>query len=437
MSGWTREFALIHGVFLVASETGPRSLARAGGAIELPAFGGREDAVVRALGGGFVSEAHLCALVAADERTALRHLVTKLHREGWSRVRVSRGGAPAYSVEPYPAAADDNRGAPVPRSAQLSRHAHLRRDGDDLVVESPRARARLRLHDPALVAAITRPVDPPGRDAPPWMTADLVSAGLADHADGADGADGAELSPHEEWFHARSHLGAPTTTTPPPLRRAPMGRPVPLPVPAPVPEWGLSTALNQRRSVREHDDDHPITAAALIALLSHAVGVREEFAVDGVDLARRPYPSGGALHELEFFPVVGRAADLAPGAYRFDPFGPGLEAVAPEGAAQRRVLRAAATAMGAPRPQVLLVCTARVDRIAWRYPDLAYSLVLRHVGAAQQTLYLVATAMGLAPCALGGGDRRAFAELTGTDPLREPAVGEFAIGSRKGATWGC
>jgi SagB-type dehydrogenase family enzyme len=434
MSGWTREFALIHGVFLVAPETGPRRLAREGRAIELPAIGGREDAVVRALGGGFVPEVRLDALVAPDERTTLRHLVIKLYREGWSSVRVSRSGEPAYSVEPYPAAAGDDRGAPVARPARLSRHAHLRRDGDDLVVESPRARARLRLHDPALVAAITRPADPPGRDAPPWLVSDLVSAGLADHADDAPEAG---LSPHEEWFHTRSHLGDPTTTTPPPLRRAPMGRPVPLPVPASVPDWGLSTALSQRRSVREHDDDHPITAAALIALLSHAVGVREEFTVDGVDLARRPYPSGGALHELEFFPVVGRAADLPPGAYRFDPLGPGLEALAPEGAAQRRVLRAAATAMGAPRPQVLLVCTARVDRIAWRYPDLAYSLVLRHVGAAQQTLYLVATAMGLAPCALGGGDRRAFAELTGTDPLREPAVGEFAVGSRKGATWGC
>jgi len=45
-------------------------------------------------------------------------------------------------------------------------------------------------------------------------------------------------------------------------------------------------------------------------------------------------------------------------------------------------------------------------------------------------MYLVATAMGLAPCALGSGDTELFAKATGLDRLAEASVGEFMLGSR-------
>jgi hypothetical protein len=41
----------------------------------------------------------------------------------------------------------------------------------------------------------------------------------------------------------------------------------------------------------------------------------------------------------------------------------------------------------------------------------------------------VATAMGLAPCALGGGDSALFAEAVGANSLEESSVGEFILGS--------
>jgi SagB-type dehydrogenase family enzyme len=61
---------------------------------------------------------------------------------------------------------------------------------------------------------------------------------------------------------------------------------------------------------------------------------------------------------------------------------------------------------------------------------MAYALVLKHVGVLCQTMYLVATAMGLAPCALGTGDSDLFAYATGLDYVAESSVGEFALGSR-------
>jgi hypothetical protein len=46
-----------------------------------------------------------------------------------------------------------------------------------------------------------------------------------------------------------------------------------------------------------------------------------------------------------------------------------------------------------------------------------------------QTMYLVATAMDLAPCAIGGGDSDLFAQAAGLNYLSEGSVGEFALGS--------
>jgi SagB-type dehydrogenase family enzyme len=78
----------------------------------------------------------------------------------------------------------------------------------------------------------------------------------------------------------------------------------------------------------------------------------------------------------------------------------------------------------------LVVLSARVGRLMWKYEGIPYATVLKNVGALYQTMYLTATAMGLAPCALGSGDAVAFTQATGRDPLEECSVGEFILGSR-------
>ena len=46
-------------------------------------------------------------------------------------------------------------------------------------------------------------------------------------------------------------------------------------------------------------------------------------------------------------------------------------------------------------------------------------------------MYLTATAMELAPCAIGTGDSDLFARASGLDYYEETSVGEFALGSRR------
>ena len=81
--------------------------------------------------------------------------------------------------------------------------------------------------------------------------------------------------------------------------------------------------------------------------------------------------------------------------------------------------------------QVLLIVSARLPRLSWKYASIAYALVLKHVGVVLHSMYLAATAMGLAPCALGAGDSDLFARAAGTDYYAETSVGEFVLGSRQ------
>jgi SagB-type dehydrogenase family enzyme len=80
-------------------------------------------------------------------------------------------------------------------------------------------------------------------------------------------------------------------------------------------------------------------------------------------------------------------------------------------------------------PQVLIVITARFQHLAWKYESIAYAVRLKHVGASCQTMYLVATAMNLAPCS--SGDYNLFAKAAGYNYYAETFVGDFVLGSRQ------
>ena len=81
-------------------------------------------------------------------------------------------------------------------------------------------------------------------------------------------------------------------------------------------------------------------------------------------------------------------------------------------------------------PDVLITLAARFQRVAWKYQSMAYAVTLKNTGALYQQMYLVATAMNLAPCGLGGGDSDLFAEAAGLDYYAETSVGEFMLSGR-------
>jgi SagB-type dehydrogenase family enzyme len=190
----------------------------------------------------------------------------------------------------------------------------------------------------------------------------------------------------------------------------------------------LQQVIEERRSIRRHDDASPVTLAELGELLYRAARVRCG-RTDTVDTADRPYPTAGGAGELELYPIVRLCDGLAPGLYHYDAVRHGLRLLAGERARVQPLLAVArAAAVMEADPQVLLVIAARVGRLMWTYESLAYAAILKDVGVLLHQLYCIATAMGLAPCAIGGGDSEEFARATGLDPYDEPSVGEFILG---------
>ncbi|HEX4087580.1 MAG TPA: SagB family peptide dehydrogenase [Trebonia sp.] len=214
--------------------------------------------------------------------------------------------------------------------------------------------------------------------------------------------------------------------------RGPAGHDLPVPDLGKISESdpSLTEVVAGRRGTRRHDDASPITIGQLAEFLyrvQHACAVRDS---DDGPAGRHPYPAGGQLRELAIYPLVTRCAGLDAGLYRYDSVAHRLIAMAPVPDAAERVLRHAGDAAMAPAPQVLLVITARAQRMPWKYEGTGYELALKNSGVLTGLMYLVATAMGLAPSALGSGDSAAFALLSGIDPLVEPFIADFAIGSR-------
>jgi SagB-type dehydrogenase family enzyme len=150
-----------------------------------------------------------------------------------------------------------------------------------------------------------------------------------------------------------------------------------------------------------------------------------------VDFALRPYPGGGALYELELYPIVNICDGLGSGLYYYDPLNHRLGRLSGRKATVEQLLAEAAWTAEVPRDrlQVLLVVAARFQRRAWKYASIAYSTMLKNVGVLYQTMYLVATVMGLCPCAVPGGNSDLFASAASTDYYAETSVGEFLLGS--------
>lgn len=396
-------------------------------------------------------------------------LLGLLRAGGWLHITVVWGEYPAYTLEPYRRPADprpDHRAA----SLVLSRFAVMRRSGADLLIESPRSWCAIRVHDPDVVAALapfTKPLAGMGNGSLPTALAsrllsDLTWAAVVVEAQGEEDTafELRQWSPHELWFHQRSRReGVPDRGfgrtkwaagefEPLPARRASFaGQAIELFRPDHVAlrrtDATLTGVLEDRRSIRRHDDQRPVTLEQIGEFLYRSAGVRYAAAHDGVEFMTGPNPSGGALDPLEFYLAIRLAKGLDPGLYRYDRFDHQLERVCGLTHVVRRLIGAAQSATGgsptSPQtypPQVVVLLAARFGRVGWSYETLTYSLILKQVGVTFQTMYCVATAMGLAPCALGAGDSAAFAEATGLDPLTEGTVGEFILGSRPAVTSG-
>jgi SagB-type dehydrogenase family enzyme len=407
--------------------------------------------------GAGATEAELTEAVTAaqDERALipLQLLLRRLHTGGWLVRELRSDERPLATLEPLGHTLPALRGRAGARSALvLSRFAHLRAENGELRLETARAPVSLLLHDPGLAATVARLATPAPRAE---LAPDAEAAALLDllHAAGfVVPAEEEAQAPLALWsfadllLHARSRVGRNAggyggtyrlrgVVEPAPALKPVSGRTLELPAPdlerRQREDMPLAAVFEQRRSIRRHDDGDPISAAELGEFLYRSARVRQTFRDSLQELSARPYPGGGAVYELELYPLVNCCAGLEPALYRYEPGSHALEHIADPGPPVGLLSEyGRLTAEMETPPQVLIMIAARFRRAMWKYESMAYALVLKDVGVMYQTMYSVATAMGLAPCALGGGPADAFAAAARVDYYEESSVGEFLLGSR-------
>jgi SagB-type dehydrogenase family enzyme len=190
----------------------------------------------------------------------------------------------------------------------------------------------------------------------------------------------------------------------------------------------FTQVLETRASLRTPGDP-PIHLDQLGEFLYRSARVKKMSETAGVSW--RPSPAGGALHELEIYPLVHRCEGVAAGLYHYNPHEHALYKIAEVSREVNTLLELGRiTSQLDQFPQVQLLIAARFQRIQHKYQSVSYSVILKNVGVLYQTMYLVATAMGLSACALGGGHSDLFAQAAGLNYLAETTVGEFLLNSR-------
>jgi SagB-type dehydrogenase family enzyme len=350
----------------------------------------------------------------------------------------------------------------------LSRFAYLRRRGNEMVLESPRAGALFRIGDPAIaatLAALSRPHKISELRRAARFSLELfelllesqfllklkVKGGEGLRVDEGDG-NLVLWDFHDLVFHTRSTEGRqanplggtftyadvvpplPAVRTPWPGEKIDLRR-----FSTPEPLSPFATLLRERHSVRDFDDERPVTLAELAQFLDTTTRVLSQWrsaadfdGIPEVTYSTRPYPSAGSAYELELYLAVSNCEGLAHGLYHYDAAGHALTAIGASSQHLQALSTAAEYAMDAPGPpQVLITIAARFGRISWKYSSIAYSLILKDVGCMIQTFYLAATDMGLGGCAIGSTNIDMFAKMTGLEFHVEGAVGQFALGRGK------
>lgn len=324
----------------------------------------------------------------------------------------------------------------------------IRKTDEGLIIESPTAKAYLRLDDAGLMNVLSlfeKPVTVSGIS----FSLKLIQFLLGVHA--LRPVHEPEPLPetwefHDALMHARCRFGRQpkgyggTYRYKGKLEHLPVIKPkmseqrIPLYKPdlesLRQKDSSFTDVLERRKSIREQGNII-LTANQLGEFLYRALRIKQVFKGQEYDACLHNYTSGGAINEIEVYPFIHACEGISSGVYHYDALGHELESLSPINAAVETIFKGAQRAtMMKTLPQVVIVLACRFQRLMWKYESMAYSVILKNVGAIYQTLYMVATAMNLSPCGVGGGSSDEFCKVIGTNYWEETSVGEFVLGSQ-------
>jgi len=394
----------------------------------------------------------------AHELPELFPLLELLESQSLLSYTVLLGESPLVTLTPFPHRpwSPDPIDEAQDARLQLSRFAYMRSSSDgQWVLESPLMLAHLTLKDQTaldLIQSLHKPIslnELIGRysDIPEEVVTAfwnlLQEAQLLSSVDNKPSLLAWEF--HDLLFHTHSRKRHTTRlggtfrfldqVSPSPAIKSTSGHQIPLYKPdleeIEKSDPSFAKVIAGRQSVWEHNDFSPITDKQLGEFLYRTARVKEKCSALNYEATKRPYPSAGGCYELEIYPLICNCEGLEKGLYRYVPDQHTLETISIDESAQSAFLKAAMQSTGtSSSPQILMLISARFHRMNWKYETMAYAAILKNTGVLLQSFYLTATAMGLAPCAIGGGDSDQFAKALGLDYYEETTVGEFMLGSR-------
>ena len=389
----------------------------------------------------------------------------QLEQRGWLALELVSGEKSLVTLEPQSTVLERCHPPAGAVSIRWSRLIQITPETDGVLLEGPLQGTRLLLQHAGLLPLIWELAGPSDwidtvRGLPQEfqeLRNDLLMLLLTAGVAGVVEADGTPSCDHQanqqRWsredlsLHHRSRdgwadrnlgatfPGAVRGPAPPLLHQGSSLDAVRLPRPEPdAPDPGFFSVLEQRRSHRRPGRQPP-TLQQLGQLLWASLRIREVVpAKPGMahsyEAASRPVACGGAMQEIDTYLVIQRCDGVAAGVYRYDPQAHQLLRLDALNNACKQLLQNSCHSSGAEQPpDVLFQFAARYGRLSWKYEGLVYALILKHVGGIMQQLYLVATALNLAPCSLGSGDSELFARATSLDPWTDACVGELMLSS--------
>jgi putative peptide maturation dehydrogenase len=195
----------------------------------------------------------------------------------------------------------------------------------------------------------------------------------------------------------------------------------------------LYDVLLRRRTTRSFDRGAPLAQWELAVALRYVFGYHGYVPLLGqVTTLKRTSPSAGGFHPIEAYPLILAVDELDPGLYHYNPAEHALELLAPLGVDEAR---AAANAFVCGQTyfgdaNVLLVLAARFDRAFWKYRNHRKALTALMMDAAHlsQTLYLVATELGLGAFVTAAVNNVDIEERLGIDGYREGVLAVCGFG---------
>ncbi|OGH16119.1 MAG: hypothetical protein A3C30_03005 [Candidatus Levybacteria bacterium RIFCSPHIGHO2_02_FULL_40_18] len=185
----------------------------------------------------------------------------------------------------------------------------------------------------------------------------------------------------------------------------------------------FAQALRDRKSTREFSKE-PIGLGELNSFLYYSAGLNKNS-----DFAqRRFYPSGGARFPLEVY-ILSLNMDLPKGVYHYYVKTNSLEKLTDF---KKKNLKLLTSVPFAKNAGCLIIITAIFKRNTIKYGDRGYRHVLVEAGHLAQNFYLLASALGLGICGVGGYMDDNVNRLLDVDGLDETVVYMLGVGNKAG-----